>query len=250
MNKMHMALALGTILSTIDITAHAATLNPGDVLTITPGVQTYVNNNFTDVTGSWFAYDLSGDIRIQRVEKLPFVPGPDGGLIIGVAQDTNGHASHPGRPHPGMGGIDAEFDLGGASGMHFTTLPVTGSTTTGGSGGLDFTGWTITWNTQTNPLGGGAWQPLNCNVLGCGSHTFTNGNALFSWDGVYGNPYTLYYSGRIPNGTFAGVGYVLHLEGVVNPVPIPAGVWLLASGLVGLAGFMRPKAGRVQAAAT
>ncbi|TCV79982.1 VPLPA-CTERM sorting domain-containing protein [Sulfurirhabdus autotrophica] len=42
------------------------------------------------------------------------------------------------------------------------------------------------------------------------------------------------------NGPFQG--YSLYLEGTISPVPVPAAVWLLGSGLFGLIGLARRKA--------
>lgn len=242
MYKTQLALSLGAVLSTVAPIAHAATVNLGTRLTITAGVQTYdQNGNPADVVkGSWFGFEGNGDYKTQGVEKTPLSQGPDGGLIIGLAQDTNGHASHAGDPHAGAGGIDAEFLFLGNSAMHFTTTPVTGSTSTGSGGGLDFGGWAFAWNSFNHPLGGGAWQPTNCAALGCGGHTFIDGNAMFLWDGTYGGSYTLHYTATSPNGPFAGVPFSVHLEGHV--VPLPAAIWLLGSGLIGLVGFARSRA--------
>ncbi len=93
-------------------------------------------------------------------------------------------------------------------------------------------------------MGGGAWQPLNCSELGCAGHTFTNGNAEFTWDGTLGDAYTLNYAATVPAGDPSGFGsvkYYLHLEGCVKTVPLPAAVWLFGSGLPGLAGIASRK---------
>lgn len=241
MKKTALAITLGAYSALWGITAHAATLNTGDLLTMTAGQQVLdANGNATSVNGSWFAFDANGDRSILPSEAAALSQGPDGGIVIGTVQDTNGHSSHGGSPHAGVGGLDAEWLFASNSGMHYTTVPVTGSTTTGNSGGLTLSGWTMTWSgVNPIPLGTGAWQPGNCGDLGCGGYTFTDGNAQFNWNGVYGDPYTLNYSATIPPGDTSGLGgfrYYLHLEGTVSAVPVPAAFWLLGSGLLGLLG--------------
>ena len=60
------------------------------------------------------------------------------------------------------------------------------------------------------------------------------------WDGISGDAYSLDYAATVlagdPSG-FGGTQYFLHYEGIVTvkPVPLPAAVWLLGPGLIGLA---------------
>lgn len=233
--KTAIAVALGAVFGVATMSVHAATLNTGDILTINPGVQSFdPNNNPLNVTVSWFGMDTDNNSKIAGTEKTPLTQGPDGGIIIGSAQDTNGHVSHSGPPHANTGGITNEWSFFGNAGMDFTTVPVTGGTT-----GLNLSGWTVTWNgIPSINMGGGAW--------GTG---YTNGTANFVWSGVYGTGYTLDYHATVPAGDpsgFGGVKYALHLEGVVNaaptaPIPVPAAVWLLGSGLLGLVGVARRK---------
>lgn len=210
------ALALAPVFFSAHI--HAATVNNGDKLSITAGSQTVVSNVITAVSGSWFGMDNDGNGKISLGERTLLSQGSDGGLIIGVAQDTNGHASHGGRQDPGVGGIDAEWFFFSNSGMDFTSVAVTGDTVAG----LNLSGWTVTWNgIPAISMGAGAWQPLNCSAIGCSGHTFTNGNAQFVWNGTYGNAYTLNYAATVPPGDpsgFGGVKYYLHLEGTVEQV--------------------------------
>lgn len=66
---------------------------------------------------------------------------------------------------------------------------------------------------------------------------------MLSWDGIYGHPYKLFYTATSWNsGPLAGIPYSVHLQGIM--LPVPGAVWLLGSGLIGLAAFMRPRGGR------
>jgi hypothetical protein len=59
-----------------------------------------------------------------------------------------------------------------------------------------------------------------------------------------GDTYVLDYIGHIPLGGTSGLGgevVVIHLEGTISAVPIPAAVWLFGSGLLGLIGVSRHK---------
>jgi hypothetical protein len=210
------------------VSAQAAVVNTGDTLTINSGVPVYDSyGNRTNVTsGSWFGMDTDKNGKMAGTEKTPVSQGTTG-LVIGVATPVGTY--HAGDPVVGdTNAITAPWSFFGNTGSDYTTVPITGSTETG----LNFSGWTVAWNTLAAiPMGSGAW--------GTG---YTNGVARFVWDGVYGHTYTLDYHGTVPLGdpsNFGGVQYALHLEGVVNPVPIPAAVWLLGSGLLGLVGVAR-----------
>ncbi len=239
MKKTALSTAVLLALGLTSVVAHAATVNTGDQLTITAGQATSVNNVITSFTGSYFAMDSNKDSKIQQSEKTALSQGTTG-LVIGVT--TAAGASHTGVPVAGdTNAIDAPWAFFGNTGSDYLKVAATGST----ASGLNMSGWTVTWNgIAAIPMGSGAWQPLNCSALGCTGHTFTNGNAMFTWDGVYGDAYSLNYAATVPVGDpsgFGGVQYYLHLEGVVNPVPLPAAVWLLGSGLLGLVGVSRRK---------
>lgn len=196
----------------------------------------------TDVNGTYFSMDISGDGTVQASEKTPFAPGLDGGIVIGVLQDTNGHVSHTGAPHAGVGGIDSEWGFFGNSGMVFTTVPITVVTDSGATKTLDFTGWTVTWNAipvinmggdTANFPGDTGLATITCSASSCsGSSTFT-----------------LNYAAHVPLkdvSNFGGVAYGVHMVGhVVDApaavVPVPATVWLMGSGLLGLVGVARRK---------
>ena len=108
------------------VTASAATLNNGDVLTIT--------------SGSYFGIDSNGNGTIDDFEKIALSQGTTG-LVIGVS--TSPGASHPGAPVSGdTNAIDAPWNYFDATGSDFVTTPVTGST----ESGLNMSGWTVTWN--------------------------------------------------------------------------------------------------------
>lgn len=214
----------------------AAAVNNGDVLTIN-SYTSDVNGNVTG--GSWFAFDWNFDNNIAILEKTGLSQGATG-LVIGSATSVGAH--HPGAPVSGdTNAIDAPFLFNYNTASHHLTVATTGNTTAG----LNLSGWNMAWIAiSAIPLGSGAWMPTNCSadVPGCGSYIFTNGNAQFIWDGAYGHNYILNYTATVPNNDPSGLGgasYLLHLEGTVQAVPIPAAVWLFGSGLLGLFGFRR-----------
>ncbi|MHB8453988.1 MAG: VPLPA-CTERM sorting domain-containing protein [Acidiferrobacterales bacterium] len=239
MKKTALSIAVGVVLGVASVASYAATVNTGDTLTITAGQPTVVNSVVTSFSGSYFGMDTDGNSKISLSERDALSQGTTG-LVIGVT--TAAGASHSGVPVAGdTNAIDAPWAFFGNTGSDYVKVGVTGST----ASGLNLSGWTVTWNgIPAINMGSGAWQPLNCSALGCTGHTFTDGNAMFTWDGVYGDAYSLNYAATVPAGDpsgFGGVKYYLHLEGVVNPVPLPAAVWLLGSGLIGLVGVARRK---------
>ena len=239
-------LLVGLVTGTSASAALAVTPAQGDVLTITAGHETTASSAVLGATGSYFGMDTNGDSKIQASE-LDMLSQGTTGLVFGVT--TAAGASHSGMPVASdTNEIDAPWGFFGNTGSSYLKVAVSGSTSSGASaGGLNLSGWTVTWNgIPAINMGGGAWQPLNCSAgyMGCSGHTFTNGNAEFTWDGVLGDAYTLNYAATVPAGDpsgFGGVQYYLHLTGFVKPVPIPAAVWLLGSGLLGLVGVARRK---------
>ena len=198
--------------------AHAALLNSADLLTVD--------------SGSWLALDTDSSGLIEAAEMANLSPGADGGLLINYNRF--------------IGAIDS-WMWAGQPGHHYTTSPVTGGTTAG----LDFSGWSIYWNGAPGGIGTdlGAWTPTNCTALGCDGVSFVDDVAAFSWSGVYGDSYSLWYSLSYLSdepGTFIPVNYIVHLQGTVQSslIPVPAAVWLFGSGLAGLLGMARRKVHR------
>lgn len=218
------ALLLGNAVAGLEV---QAALPTGTLLSFTAGYTYCIASNSkgkciaTDVTGTYFSMDTSADGTVQADEKTPFSPGPDGGVIIGVLQDTNGHTAHLGASHPGVGGIDAEWDFFGSAGMVFTTTAITQITAGLDAGKLDFSGWTVNWNTVAAiPMGGDTTNYPNdptvatlvCNPVSCAN----------------GSTFTLSYNAHVPNGdpsNFGGVAYIISMSGtVVNGLPLAGNV--------------------------
>lgn len=225
-NKRVLVVALAVVLGLTGTAAQAAVLQAGDILTIDAGVPIYDSyGNLAGVSGgSWFGLDGNWDNRINLAEKYAIAPGAEGGIVIGSPQAP--------------GDIDM-WTLNGITGHHYTETAPTGSTISG----LDFSGWFVYWNGATvvsaaNKLG--AWTPLNCDALGCVDVSFDANVAAFTWSGVYGDSYTLWYAMQFcTNQPFCDpAGYLLYLEGMVlaapSAVPLPAAAWLFGSGMLAL----------------
>lgn len=209
MNRKLIGLAVAVLSGAAAMTAQAAILNAGDLLSMG--------------AGSWFAVDMDGNRAIAAAESVSIAPGSGGGIVIGTTQ--------------AVGAIDT-WTWFEASGGHYTTIAPVGGTTTG----IDFSGWSIFWDGApvSTAVDYGAWDPVNCDTLGCTGVSFADGIATFAWSGVYGDSYSLWYSWSFQNsdpGCFCSTDYLLHLEGVVTaaavtPVPLPPVLWLFASGLM------------------
>jgi hypothetical protein len=233
MKKTIISAAIAGVFGFAATGAQAFTLNTGDILTITDGAQITASSVVTAVSGSFFGMDTDGNSKIALPEATP---------IDGLAGITIGSTV-------GSYVID-QWAFFSNTGSHYLTSPVSGDTTNG----LNMSGWTVDWAAvPLIPMGTGAWAPLNCGAahMGCTGQTFTNGVANFSWDGIYGNAYTLWYSATVPDGDPSGFGnvqYFVKLTGVVQEgtavVPVPAAAWLLGSGLLGLVGVARRKAAK------
>jgi len=226
MKSKALQLSLSAILSLSALSAHAASVNYGDQLTINSGIYGESGVN----SGSYFGADTDGNSIIDSFERTALQQGTEG-IIIGVIQDTGTPTDGSVPLEDAWNRITAPYLWFGNIAQEYTTSPITGSTETG----LDFSGFNWPWNgVEDIPFGSGAW--------GAG---FTDGIANFSWDGIYGHAYTLDYRTSIPTGDPSGLGgaqFEYHFEGtVVSAVPIPAAVWLFASGLTTLLGFAKRK---------
>lgn len=202
-----------------------------------------------EFTGT-FSMDTTAGLVVTPIKS-----GPDGGIIIGLVQDTNGHASHGGTTSHLAGGIDYEWSFFGKQGMHFTTSPiVVVDNDVNNDGGftktLDFSGWRVTWNGGPVINMGGGIQ--DCGTSSDGICSSSYGDLAGSYDNgtglatitcstascSYSSSFTLSYNADVPMqsppGDFGGVSYGLNLTGYINAVPIPAAAWLFSSGLAGL----------------
>lgn len=229
MNKKQIAMAVMCVLgAAAAVTAQAAVLQTGDLLSLTPGVQVYDSNgNTVNVSsGSFFAFDVQNKQTIQDIWKFAITPSTDGGIVVGQTQSS--------------GTIDS-IDWYGNIFSDYSTTAVTGGTTSG----LNMSGWNLMeWGVVPASMGSGAWTPLNCAAEGVACSGYADGVGVFNWSGVYGDAFTLDYAARFPStdSNFAYVRVFYHFEGTVvaaSTVPVPAAAWLFGSGLMGLLGMVR-----------
>ena len=181
--------------------------------------------NVTDLVGSYFSMDTSGDGIVQPGEKTPI--SSFNGLHIGTSQlAVNSHSgSINGTELPN---IDNPWTFFGGTGMHQTTNPTTvlstGSTANGNMTAVLNLGWSVNWNGITNiPMVPIADVTLVCDTTSCSN------SSNYTLDGTY----------HVNGAGFTSVGYTVHMEGQVSNIPVPAAAWLFGSGLMGLAGVAR-----------
>lgn len=207
--------------------AQAAVLQPGDLLTITPGIAAGYDSYGNPVgvaSGSWFGVDTNGNGALDEIERRVTNPGTAGGLIIGATQ-------LPGE-------IDQGHFFGYDAWLYTLSAPVSGD------GTLNLSGLRWLWNAGGGVnwhFGGAAWTPSNAAALGAPTSGYATNTAQFAWSGVYGDSYSLWFSTSEPPGSDTGCGgcrFFWHLEGTVQAaVPVPPAFWLFGSGLLGLWGM-------------
>lgn len=232
MKKTTLAIGLGLALGISSVGANAALVN-GSILRIDTPTN---GGGLTQPTnGSYFGMLTDFGLLYTRL-----VQGADGGIVLGTSQDTNGNGGHTGVPNgTESGGIDRGWNFFSNTGVHFTSLPTNVLSASGNTASVDFSGWRVNWSTISSINMGGGTQVYN-------GTTYNNGTgiATITCAATCGNgdTYVLDYAAIVPQGdpsNFGGVSYTLRLTGTISAVPIPAAVWLLGSGLIGLVGVAR-----------
>ncbi len=257
MKKIIFTGSLAVVLTAgVNMSASAA-LASDAVLNFEPGVLAHVgsgSHGLSIASGSYFGLDTDSSGRVSLLgESVPVLQNE--GLFIGTVQLASGSHRGPvdGSENPG---IDNPWSYFGSTGMHYASTPTNVLTDDGnGNATVDFSGWGVTWGgIPAINLGGGLQDcgtandgicvdPVNGTDI---AGTFDNGTGIATVtcavDCAEGDTYTLDYTAIVPQAdasNFGGVLYVLHLEGTIASVPVPAAVWLFGSGLLSLAGVAR-----------
>lgn len=231
MNIRQSLIQAGIVLATTSFQTHAAfpnmatlEFNPGVIDCLIGGVYPNCTYAVIDVTsGSYFAMDTNGNGEFHGGEKT-VISQNDGLSINNGAQPALG--SHGGGPDGSeTPGIDNPWLFFSNTGMHLTDSAITVDSDDGnGNVGFDFTGWGITWNNI--PLisleGDSANYPSSDDGVAIMSCYSTEAayqlDPMVKADCVEGSFYVLDYTAHVKAGDpsgFGGVGYLLHLEGLV-----------------------------------
>lgn len=187
-----------------------------------------VNGSVLNI-GAGSSFEIIGYPIVQTITGF-------NGIVLGTTQSATGDHLGPidGTESPN---IDQPWVYAGNTGMHSTASPTNVLSASGNTASVDFSGWR--WMFYGIPgginMGGGAWNgnPNGVALITCGVNCGS------------GDTYTLNYSATVPAGdpsSLGGYQYRLTLQGTVSAVPVPAAIWLLGSGMLGLIGFARRKA--------
>lgn len=222
MKKSTLSAAVSIALGSVSFTASASLLS-GATLSFTlgstndPNCQQPCVYSFTDIYGSYFAMDTNGNGFVDAAEKNPI--GSYNGIVLGGVQPASG--SHEG-PVDGTENydIDQPWTFFGGTGMHQTTSPIT--VTGGGNDSytLDMQGWNMQWFGLNVPL-----VQTSDAVIHCAAGSSCSDTSSYTLDAAF----------HVNGAALTTVSYVLHLEGTVSYIPLPAAAWLFGSGLLGLA---------------
>ncbi|MEE9491917.1 MAG: VPLPA-CTERM sorting domain-containing protein [Gammaproteobacteria bacterium] len=181
--------------------------------------------DITDMSGSYFTLDTSGNGSVETSEKnaiSQFAALHFGGTQLSSGQHTG---VIDGSESPA---IDNAWNFFLNTGMHTNTAAMIDNTGSGSIRSIDMSGWGFNW------AGYGPGGPSGGTISLAGTATLVCSTVTCSDT----SSYTLDMDAHIPVG-FASVPYSLHLEGTINSVPVPAAAWLFGSGLVGLASVAR-----------
>ncbi len=252
MKPIHTIVSVCLALALCSTAAHAASLT-GTML-VNPGIKTApdIDGETLYVSGSYFVMGNDPSFNSGML-----APGSAGGIVLGTHQNF---VLNPDAPHP------YNWDgLGGGAGTGYNRAgPTTQSTML-----APFSFFGNPTYVGTNPIGyqsGEAHAAPTADISNCVGNTCTLSMDLSSWEvmwngsafeqgprplnsgpfvpavGTYDlatSAYSLTWNSHIKGGPFNGVIGTWHLEGTV--VPVPAAVWLLGSGLLGLIGIAHRK---------
>ena len=233
MINKNLVMSFGVLISVNSFSSEAA-LSSSALLAFDAGNIVCDSSGFCSVAqGSYFSVDTDNSGSFSAYESIAISPGSDGGLLVGETQLASVPYFLDGTE---ITPIDSVWLFLGEEGAHQSTSPVN-ILSDDGSGHieLDFSGFGATWNGNTIGLGG---DSVNF-ASETGSATVTCGVDCSS-----GDSFTLDYAAHVTDLNFEGVYWGIHLEGtvingVVSSIPVPAAIWLFASGLISLAGVAR-----------